>query len=329
MNPALPEDVKNLLTDLETFILDVLKGETLSKKAKEKKEVLIKRLKDIKHSYPQDFQDKETDDQEENDGFSLPPDAVSIASDRDKDEELPYDGSFYPSVAAQDLDYLRAGYLEKRRKDHSFFASEWQKRWCVLTNSMFYYYGSDKDKQQKGAFSLDGYRAKMNDTLRKDAKKDCCFEILAPDKRVYQFAASSPKEAEEWINVIMNARGNIPSEDEELYDDVNQEMDASHEEDIYEELPEESEKPVTGSETPKATPVPVNNTSGKENTDYANFYRGLWDCNGDHPDELSFKYGDTIYILSKEYNTYGWWVGEMKGTIGLVPKAYIIEMYDI
>ncbi|NP_001088461.1 src kinase-associated phosphoprotein 2-B [Xenopus laevis] len=330
MNSALPEDVKNLLTELETFLLDVLKAETLSKKGKEKKEILIKRLKDIKHSYPQEFQDKaEDDDQEENDGFPLPPDAVSLASDRDKDEDLPYDGSFYPPVAAQDLEYLKAGYLEKRRKDHSFFASEWQKRWCVFTNSLFYYYGSDKDKQQKGAFSLDGYRAKMNDTLRKDAKKDCCFEIFAPDKRVYQFAASSPKEAEEWINAIMNSRGIIATEDEELYDDVNQEIDASLEEDIYEELPEESEKPVTETETQKATPVPVNNTSGKENTDYANFYRGLWDCTGDHPDELSFKHGDTIYIISKEYNTYGWWVGEMKGTIGLVPKAYIIEMYDI
>lgn len=26
----------------------------------------------------------------------------------------------------------------------------------------------------------------MNNTLRKDSKKDCCFEIAAPDKRVYQ-----------------------------------------------------------------------------------------------------------------------------------------------
>lgn len=31
----------------------------------------------------------------------------------------------------------------------------------------------------------------------------------------------------------------------------------------------------------------------------------------------------------EEYNRFGWWVGEMKGTIGLVPKAYIMEMYDI
>ncbi|XP_072365530.1 uncharacterized protein [Scyliorhinus torazame] len=31
----------------------------------------------------------------------------------------------------------------------------------------------------------------------------------------------------------------------------------------------------------------------------------------------------------QEYNSHGWWIGQMKGTIGLVPKDYLIEMYDI
>ncbi|KAL2307495.1 hypothetical protein Nmel_000464 [Mimus melanotis] len=73
----------------------------------------------------------------------------------------------------------------------------------------------------------------------------------------------------------------------------------------------------------------VTTVSDSKNTDYANFYQGLWDCTGDETDELTFKRGDVIYIISKEYNRFGWWVGEMKGTIGLVPKAYIMEMYDI
>ncbi|KAG8442981.1 hypothetical protein GDO86_011705, partial [Hymenochirus boettgeri] len=218
---------------------------------------------------------------------------MSLASDRDKDEELPYEGCLYPPIAAQDLVVLKGGYLEKRRKDHSFFASEWQKRWCVLSNSMFYYYGSDKDKQQKGGFSLEGYSSKINNSIRKDAKKDCCFEIFAPDKRVYQFAASSSKEAEEWVQAIANLHGGS----DEVYDDVNQEPSLSptsliplEEDDIYEELPEESDNPVTETETPKANQTPASNTSGKENTDYANFYRGLWDCAADYPDELSFKH---------------------------------------
>lgn len=69
----------------------------------------------------------------------------------------------------------------------------------------------------------------MNNTLRKDAKRDCCFEVSAPDKRVYQvghlsyhvkicgvflfskisfkifllqFCAASEKDAKEWVEHI-------------------------------------------------------------------------------------------------------------------------------
>lgn len=34
--------------DVETFVADTLKGENLSKKAKEKRESLIKKIKDVK-----------------------------------------------------------------------------------------------------------------------------------------------------------------------------------------------------------------------------------------------------------------------------------------
>ncbi|XP_075683376.1 src kinase-associated phosphoprotein 2 [Rhinoderma darwinii] len=328
MTQLLPEDIKSIITELEIYLCDVLKAEALSKKAKEKKDVLIKKIKDIKLNYPQEFSDKgDSDDVEDLDGIPRPPDTFSLASDRDKDDETS-DGNLHPPVAAQDLEVTKGGYLEKRRKDHSFFASEWQKRWCVLSYSIFYYYGSDKDKQQKGEFSLEGYGARINNTLRKDGKKDCCFEIYAPDKRVYQFAASTPKEADEWVNAIQQQDG-------ETYDDVNQPfpIDEEHE-DIYEELPEENDTPVSVPEISKPvktpiSPAPSSSAPVEKESDYVNFYRGLWDCTGDQPDELSFKHGDVIYILSREYNRYGWWVGEMKGSIGLVPKAYIMEMYDI
>ncbi|XP_053322805.1 src kinase-associated phosphoprotein 2 [Spea bombifrons] len=330
MNPVVPEDIKDLLADFETFISDVLKGENLSKKAKDKREALLKKIKDVKINYPHEFQDRgDSDELDENEAFAHAQDAVSLASDRDKDDELPSEGNLYPPVAAQDLEAIKRGYLEKRRKDHSFFASEWQKRWCAVSNSIFYYYGSDKDKQQKGEFCLDGYIARINNSLRKDAKKDCCFEIFAPDKRVYQFAAATPKEAEEWVNAILYLK-----DGDEVYDDVTQENSAGIsavppvEDDIYEILPDEGSNPVVEKETQKLSQASPSTTLGKDK-DYANFYRGLWDCTADHPDELSFRHGDVIYIISKEYNTYGWWVGEMKGTIGLVPKAFIMEMYDI
>ncbi|NWI96404.1 SKAP2 protein, partial [Pitta sordida] len=324
--------------DVETFISQILKGESLSKKAKERRELLLKKIKDVKASYSREFQEEELEDQEESENsLSSPPDSVSIASDRyDKDDEAPSDGNQFPPVAAQDLQFvLKAGYLEKRRKDHSFLGFEWQKRWCVISKTVFYYYGSDKDKQQKGEFALEGYTIRMNNNLRKDAKKDCCFEISAPDKRIYQFTAATPKEAEEWVQqvkfVIQDTESNaIPEEEEEEeYDDVGQVNSEPTDDSIYEEvkeghIPSEAEVPKEESQEN------ANSDSVQLTSDFSSFFSvGVWDCTGDVPDELTFKRGDVIYILSKEYDRYGWWVGEMKGTVGLVPKAYIMEMYDI
>ncbi|XP_075414374.1 src kinase-associated phosphoprotein 2 [Tenrec ecaudatus] len=349
----LPEEIRNLLADVETFVADTLKGENLSKKAKEKRDSLIKKIKDVKSVYLQESQDKgdAQDGDEYDDPFAGTPDTVSLASERfDKDDDGPSDGNQFPPIAAQDLPFvMKAGYLEKRRKDHSFLGFEWQKRWCALSQTVFYYYGSEKDKQQKGEFAIDGYSVQMNQALRKDAKKDCCFEISAPDKRVYQFTAASPKDAEEWVQqlkfVLQDMESDvIPVDDEDerggLYDDVDHPLPisspaSSHQQpiddEIYEELPEEEEDEAPGNMEAqrKTSQGSVAQPSGDKSTDYANFYQGLWDCTGAFSDELSFKRGDVIYILSKEYNRYGWWVGEMKGAIGLVPKAYIMEMYDI
>lgn len=35
-------------------------------------------------------------------------------------------------------------YVGLRSADHSFFGTEWQKRWCALSHHIFYYYGSEK-----------------------------------------------------------------------------------------------------------------------------------------------------------------------------------------
>ncbi|XP_070768166.1 src kinase-associated phosphoprotein 2 [Enoplosus armatus] len=334
----IPEELTTLISDLEHFLSDGLKGENLSKKAKERREAFIKRIKEVKLGFPQDFKDKicgdDSDDSEEVDSNN---DGGSLQSERaDKDEEAGEGAQQSPPVAAQDLtSVFKAGYLEKRRKDHSFFGTEWQKRWCALSHHTFYYYGSEKDKQQKGEFNIDGYTVKMNSTLRKDSKKDCCFEISAPDKRVYQFCASSAKEAEEWVKqidfVLKDMTGVIPEDEEEeqdMYDDVGNV--GAIDEDIYEELPDD-DIAAPAKTTPKVEPAskPAPPAAVDKSTDYPNYYQGLWDCVGDLPDELSFKRGDAIYILSKEYQSFGWWVGEKNGYIGIVPKDYLMELYAL
>ncbi|KAL4593096.1 src kinase-associated phosphoprotein 2, partial [Arapaima gigas] len=46
--PSIPEDLTALVADLEAFLLSGLKGENLSKKAKEKRDVFIRRIKEIR-----------------------------------------------------------------------------------------------------------------------------------------------------------------------------------------------------------------------------------------------------------------------------------------
>ncbi|KAL2078102.1 hypothetical protein ACEWY4_025787 [Coilia grayii] len=288
-------------------------------------------------------------------------------------------------VAAQELsNILKQGYLEKKRRDHGFLRMEWQKRWCVLSNTIFYYFGSEKDKQQKGAFYINGYRAELVPNLRKDSKKNACFEMTAPGRRSYQFTASSTREARDWVDQINFVLKDLTStlipfdddeeeeeeEEEETYDDIEraatppprptpvstptafhgpapppamashrgpegwksqvaqeedtmeeEEEEDEEEEDIYEVLPEDdlSDSMEDGPDS----------RTKSASSDYANYYQGLWDCEADRPDELAFQRGDLIYILSKEYNIHGWWVGELGGNIGIVPKEYLHPAYII
>uniref|UniRef100_A0A3P9MWT5 Src kinase-associated phosphoprotein 2 n=1 Tax=Poecilia reticulata TaxID=8081 RepID=A0A3P9MWT5_POERE len=312
---AIPDELTTLISDLEQFLCDGLKAESLSKKAKERREAFIKRIKEVKLRYCGDDSDEDEEVDSNNDGGSMHSERT------DKDEEAGEGAQQAPPVAAQDLtSVFKAGYLEKRRKDHSFFGTEWQKRWCALSHHTFYYYGSEKDKQQKGEFGIDGYGVKMNSTLRKDSKKDCCFEISAPDKRVYQFCASSTKEAEEWVKQIDFVLRGMRASTCLLYWAFMVVFFPD------EEMPPPAKPPpkVEPSSKPPLHPPPV---AANSSTDYANFYQGLWDCAGDHPDELSFKRGEAIYILSKEYNNFGWWVGEKNGAIGIVPRDYLLELY--
>ncbi|NXI58688.1 SKAP1 protein, partial [Chloroceryle aenea] len=157
---------------------------------------------------------------------------------------------------------LKQGYLEKRSREHSFFGSEWQKRWCVLNRRAFYYYANEKSKQPKGSFSIENYDARLAFHLRKDSRKSCCFEVVCPGKRTYEFTAPSPAEAEEWVDQIQFLLKDLSSltiphdeeDEEETYNDVDScdsANTASHnttltqdesnfemkEEDIYEVLP--------------------------------------------------------------------------------------------
>ncbi|KAM6449563.1 src kinase-associated phosphoprotein 1 isoform 5-T5 [Liasis olivaceus] len=227
---------------------------------------------------------------------------------------------------------LKQGYLEKRAKDTKLFGSEWQKRWCVLDNMTFYYYANEKSKQPKGMFAVENYHAQLVPYLRKDSRRDCCFELTSPGKRTYEFTAANPAEATDWVDHItfllkdMNSF-TIPCEEEEedeeeedynnadkeeAYDDIEsfdsppihqdstldlekEEAMEQGQECIYEILPDEDLTLFAQNDEENAGNIKKKGFIRR----YANYYQGLWDCTGGRPDELSFQRGDLIYIISK------------------------------
>ncbi|KAJ7313668.1 hypothetical protein JRQ81_005262 [Phrynocephalus forsythii] len=256
--------------------------------------------------------------------------------------------------AFRDHDFiLKQGYLEKRSRDPKIFGSEWQKRWCVLDNKAFYYFAHEKSKQPKGMFAIENFHARMALHLRKDSRRDCCFELSCPGKRTYEFTAANPAEAMDWVDQIQFLLKDIKSlvipceeeledyqeEEGEAYDDIDSfdspsaALDLEGEENergssdcIYEVLPDEDlDIPAVLVEEDAGA---IQKRGGLIRS-YANYYQGLWNCTGSHPDELSFQRGDLIYIVSKEYNMYGWWVGLLNRTVGIVPKEYLVPAYDV
>ncbi|XP_017170328.1 src kinase-associated phosphoprotein 1 isoform X3 [Mus musculus] len=161
----------------------------------------------------------------------------------------------------------------------------------------------DEGKQPKGTFLIKGYSVRMAPHLRKDSKKESCFELISQDRRSYEFTASSPAEARDWVDQISFLLKDlssltIPFEEEE----EEEEEEEKEEEEMYNDV-DGFDSPRSGSQCrAMALPEP---TEKEEDiyevlpVDYADYYQGLWDCHGDQPDELSFQRGDLIRILSK------------------------------
>ncbi|KAJ8264666.1 hypothetical protein GJAV_G00152290 [Gymnothorax javanicus] len=372
-------DIRRLLEDCELFVSEILQDENLSRHAQEMRELLLKNFRVVRSRNPQEFpyreprqEDSSDDNRSSSLGRSAHSDDVSVASDF-QDDGPPEFFEQIQVVAAQELsNILKQGYLEKKRRDHSFFGSEWQKRWCVLSNMIFYYFGSEKDKQQKGSFYIHGYSAAMVNHLRKDSKKNACFELTAPGRRPYQFTASSQQEAREWVDQINFILKDMSSSFIPFDDDEEEEVGEEEEEETYDDIdPAAGPQPPRGTfaSPPGPTRGPISQGSREErgsskgageqneedddiyevlpdedftestedlseksskpagSTDYASIYQGLWDCNADEPDELSFHRGDLIHVISKEYNIHGWWVGELNGSIGIVPKDFLQPAY--
>ncbi|XP_063654376.1 src kinase-associated phosphoprotein 1 isoform X15 [Pan troglodytes] len=323
---ALPEEIRWLLEDAEEFLAEGLRNENLSAVARDHRDHILRGFQQIKARYYWDFQpqggdigqDSSDDNHSGTLGLSLTSDAPFLSDYQDEGMEDIVKG-------AQELDnVIKQGYLEKK----------------------------SKGKQPKGTFLIKGYSVRMAPHLRRDSKKESCFELTSQDRRSYEFTATSPAEARDWVDQISFLLKDLSSltipyeedeeeeEKEETYDDIDgfdspscgsqcrptilpgsvgikEPTEEKEEEDIYEVLPDEEHD------------LEEDESGTRRKGDYASYYQGLWDCHGDQPDELSFQRGDLIRILSKEYNMYGWWVGELNSLVGIVPKEYLTTAFEV
>ncbi|XP_077644521.1 src kinase-associated phosphoprotein 1 [Lonchura striata] len=354
MDAPIPEEIRRLLEEAEAFLGRALREEALSARAREQRDAVLGSFQRLRARYHLEFPSRGEDERDGRDGseeipgWNFGPSRISLApfptEFRDEGlEEIPW--------PIQDPgNILKQGYLEKRSREPSFFGSEWHKRWCVLTQRNFLYYANEKSKQPKGSFPIERYQAHLDSQLRKDSRKNCCFQLLCPGKRSYEFTAPSPAEAQDWVEQIQFLLKDLSSltipcdeeEEEEEEEELSKDQDSSDSmnnsqistlnpedpalegDDIYEVLPDEELEP----------PFPEDEEdfgSEAENSDwdYSSYYQGLWDCRGDNPDELSFQRGDLIRILSKEYPGYGWWVGELGREIGIVPREFLAPAFEL
>lgn len=107
-------------------------------------------------------------------------------------DALPYD------VAAKDLtDVSVAGYLDKKRPNKKFMSVKYQRRWCVVYGNYFMYYFSPDDKEQRGSFSLSGYKF-----LPCPGFGEFGFSLVSKEKRPFEFLARNEEDFNRWKTAI-------------------------------------------------------------------------------------------------------------------------------
>ncbi|CAL1526619.1 unnamed protein product [Lymnaea stagnalis] len=63
--------------------------------------------------------------------------------------------------------------------------------------------------------------------------------------------------------------------------------------------------------------------------DFENMFYSRWKCDGSSTHELSFNRGEIIHVISRDFEEDNWWVGELGGKIGLVPKTFLTPAYEL
>ncbi|XP_039087163.1 CD2-associated protein isoform X1 [Hyaena hyaena] len=91
-----------------------------------------------------------------------------------------------------------------------------------------------------------------------------------------------------------------------------------------------TEKPLiiqsVGSKTPS---VEITKTDPESKIKAKEYCRTLFAYEGTNEDELSFKEGEIIHLISKETGEAGWWKGELNGREGVFPDNFAIQINEL
>uniref|UniRef100_T1IYX9 Src kinase associated phosphoprotein 1 n=1 Tax=Strigamia maritima TaxID=126957 RepID=T1IYX9_STRMM len=322
---------------VESFCVCALQNENLSKSALTARDQLLEKLISFRKTLPQMTQ--KTNDSLSPEPVSPPPyldmkgtnyvfsdtmeSSYEVCENQLKgvdNEEPTYDifeNNTVSSSAAMTNATMK-GFLEK--KSRGLF-NQYQKRWSVLNNGVLYYFAHISDSRQCGNIPLNGYEVRSMTNQTKDNKRDLGFELVCPGKRSYQFLAPTKQDLLKWITSIESevavTKFETPNSDTTFKSRL-----CENDQEIYETLEDETES--------KNLNISQQNAEISEvKLKPEEWYMGKWDCTADEPNELSFRSGQLVHITSKEYDNLNWWVGEIRGRIGLVPKNFLMEAYDI
>uniref|UniRef100_A0A2R5LBK3 Putative src kinase-associated phosphoprotein 2 n=1 Tax=Ornithodoros turicata TaxID=34597 RepID=A0A2R5LBK3_9ACAR len=226
-------------------------------------------------------------------------------------------------VPASDLSKAeKTGYLEKKGKERlGGLLSTYQRRWCAIRDGVLYIYDKPTDKRQRSHILLSKYEARPF-PIKDSSKKDAIFEIVCPGRKTYQFVAFNTKDMKQWISAI--ERNSIKVTSPTSREEAPQPCEPPMSQTSPDEPPT---SPDLSYEDLSTEPLYEDGESFLEREEKEDWYMGLWDCIGDHPDELSFKRGDLLKAVSREHPA--WWLAQTQhGETGLVPSSYLMNAFE-
>lgn len=120
--------------------------------------------------------------------------------DREVDEET-VEGKAVHQRKSSDETIVKSGYLWKKGERRK----AWKKRWFVLRSAYLAYYKSSAEYQLLQLLDVGDIHTCTPVTLK---KHDNAFCIVSP-KRTYYLEAGSPKEVQEWVKAVNEAREDL------------------------------------------------------------------------------------------------------------------------